>query len=229
LLLTRIRQCHRYWGKRDTKLILPTNSSLSVTLDQDNLRSTTTSRADPSFTQDRLWLNGKEEEIKAGGRTATCIAEMKRLRKQEVEDKQPNEPKVSAPYPHPYRELYNSCTCSSLPSRFISPHSITSPQLLASLLPLPALRPWSRLLLSFTNFPCLRLPCRLLRAKVLVQPAVLCTAVSSLGSKAPNPMAQTPLPSKSLPRNTGPTCTLSSASSRTTRKAHLPPAECNAP
>ncbi|KAH9920126.1 GHMP kinase, partial [Fomitopsis serialis] len=36
--------CIKYWGKRDTKLILPTNSSLSVTLDQDHLRSTTTSR-----------------------------------------------------------------------------------------------------------------------------------------------------------------------------------------
>jgi len=71
---------HRYWGKRDTKLILPTNSSLSVTLDQDHLRSTTTSRADPSFDKDRLWLNGKEESIEAGGRLATCIAEMKRLR-----------------------------------------------------------------------------------------------------------------------------------------------------
>ena len=72
----------RYWGKRDTKLILPTNSSLSVTLDQDHLRSTTTSRADPSFEKDRLWLNGVEEEIKDGGPLATCIKEMKALRKQ---------------------------------------------------------------------------------------------------------------------------------------------------
>ncbi|KAG5641852.1 hypothetical protein DXG03_004111 [Asterophora parasitica] len=87
--------CIKYWGKRDTKLILPTNSSLSVTLDQDHLRSTTTSRADPSFERDRLWLNGVEEEIKDGGRTATCIAELKRLRREEVEDKQPNEPKLS--------------------------------------------------------------------------------------------------------------------------------------
>ncbi|KAF9467397.1 Diphosphomevalonate decarboxylase, partial [Collybia nuda] len=87
--------CIKYWGKRDTKLILPTNSSLSVTLDQDHLRSTTTSRSDPSFNQDRLWLNGKEEDIKAGGRMATCIVEMKRLRKEEVEDKQPNAPKLS--------------------------------------------------------------------------------------------------------------------------------------
>lgn len=83
----------RYWGKRDTKLILPTNSSLSVTLDQDDLRSTTTSRADPSFEKDRLWLNDKEEEIKEGGRLSTCIRELKRLRK-EVEDSKPNDPKV---------------------------------------------------------------------------------------------------------------------------------------
>lgn len=76
-------------------MILPTNSSLSVTLDQDHLRSTTTSRADPSFPNDRLWLNGKEEEIKEGGRLWTCIREMKRLRKEEVEDKSSSEPKVN--------------------------------------------------------------------------------------------------------------------------------------
>ncbi|THH13148.1 hypothetical protein EW146_g7039 [Bondarzewia mesenterica] len=86
--------CIKYWGKRDTKLILPTNSSLSVTLDQDHLRSTTTSRADPAFKKDRLWLNGEEEKIKEGGRLATCIAEMKRLRR-DVESKDPKQPKLS--------------------------------------------------------------------------------------------------------------------------------------
>ena len=83
----------RYWGKRDTKLILPTNSSLSVTLDQDHLRATTTSRADPKFNHDQLWLNGKVDEIKPGGRLATCIAEMKKLRAK-FEANSPNEPKV---------------------------------------------------------------------------------------------------------------------------------------
>ncbi|RPD78668.1 Diphosphomevalonate decarboxylase [Lentinus tigrinus ALCF2SS1-7] len=87
--------CIKYWGKRDTKLILPTNSSLSVTLDQDHLRSTTTSRADPSFQKDRLWLNGVEEEIKDGGRLATCIKEMKALRKQ-LEEKDSSLPKISS-------------------------------------------------------------------------------------------------------------------------------------
>ena len=64
-----------------------------MTLDQDHLRSTTTSRADPSFTSDRLWLNGNEDEIKPGGRLSTCIAEMKRLRT-EYEEANLNEPKV---------------------------------------------------------------------------------------------------------------------------------------
>ncbi|GHJ84474.1 hypothetical protein NliqN6_0876 [Naganishia liquefaciens] len=87
--------CIKYWGKRDTALILPTNSSLSVTLSQDHLRSTTSSRADASFAQgDRLWLNGKEEEIKAGGRTATCLAALRKWRK-EVEEGDASEPKMS--------------------------------------------------------------------------------------------------------------------------------------
>ncbi|WRT67643.1 diphosphomevalonate decarboxylase [Kwoniella shivajii] len=87
--------CIKYWGKRDTKLILPTNSSLSVTLDQDHLRSTTTSRADESFEKgDRLWLNGKEETIKQGGRLGVCISELRGWRKIE-EDKDSSLPKLS--------------------------------------------------------------------------------------------------------------------------------------
>lgn len=64
-----------------------------MTLDQDHLRSTTTSRADPSFEKDRLWLNGEEDEIKEGGRLATCIKEVKSLRRQ-LEEKDSSLPKV---------------------------------------------------------------------------------------------------------------------------------------
>lgn len=85
----------KYWGKRDTSLILPTNDSLSVTLDQDHLRSVTTARADASFDgKDQLWLNGEEETIKADGRMRRCIDEMKKLRKIK-EDKDASLPKVS--------------------------------------------------------------------------------------------------------------------------------------
>ncbi|KNC85488.1 diphosphomevalonate decarboxylase [Sphaeroforma arctica JP610] len=53
----------KYWGKRDEKLILPTNSSLSATLDQADLKTTTSVALSSEFDSDRLWLNGKEESI----------------------------------------------------------------------------------------------------------------------------------------------------------------------
>ena len=53
----------KYWGKRDEDLILPLNSSLSVTLNPDHLAATTTVAVSPSFTEDRLWLNGKVANI----------------------------------------------------------------------------------------------------------------------------------------------------------------------
>ena len=56
----------------------------SVTLDQDHLRSTTSSRADASFEKDRLWLNGKEEEIERDGRLWVCIDALRKWR-QEME------------------------------------------------------------------------------------------------------------------------------------------------
>ena len=96
VFISLFRADRRYWGKRDTKLILPTNSSLSVTLDQDHLRSTTTSRADESFEEgDKLWLNGKDDPIKEGGRLWVCIKELRAWRK-EMEEKDSSLPKVSS-------------------------------------------------------------------------------------------------------------------------------------
>lgn len=66
-------------------MILPVNSSLSVTLSQDDLRSTTTIRADASFERDQLWLNGTEDPNVTSGRLGTCLREMRALRKT-VED-----------------------------------------------------------------------------------------------------------------------------------------------
>ncbi|GAA6005822.1 hypothetical protein JCM10207_007241 [Rhodosporidiobolus poonsookiae] len=105
----------KYWGKRDTSLILPTNSSLSVTLSQDHLRSLTSARALPSgATKDRLWLNGEEEDIKEGGRTARCLAEMRALRK-ELEAKDSSLPPLST-YPVHIASENNFPTAAGLAS-----------------------------------------------------------------------------------------------------------------
>jgi diphosphomevalonate decarboxylase len=49
----------KYWGKRDSALNLPLNSSLSVTLHQDDMRTVTSVVASTAFDTDRLWLNGE--------------------------------------------------------------------------------------------------------------------------------------------------------------------------
>ncbi|KAI3646942.1 hypothetical protein MP228_007163 [Amoeboaphelidium protococcarum] len=63
----------KYWGKRDTELILPTNSSLSVTLDTEDLHSKTTVRvycpqrgsqqSSESSDAVEFWLNGVKEPL----------------------------------------------------------------------------------------------------------------------------------------------------------------------
>ncbi|NWR27053.1 MVD1 decarboxylase, partial [Tachuris rubrigastra] len=68
----------KYWGKRDTDLILPINSSLSVTLHQDQLKTTTTAAASRDFTEDRLWLNGAEVDV-GHPRVQACLREVRRL------------------------------------------------------------------------------------------------------------------------------------------------------
>ncbi|NXW58074.1 MVD1 decarboxylase, partial [Eurystomus gularis] len=65
-------------GKRDNDLILPINSSLSVTLHQDQLKTTTTAAASRDFTEDRLWLNGQEADV-GHPRLQACLREVRRL------------------------------------------------------------------------------------------------------------------------------------------------------
>uniref|UniRef100_UPI0040387C0D diphosphomevalonate decarboxylase n=1 Tax=Callospermophilus lateralis TaxID=76772 RepID=UPI0040387C0D len=68
----------KYWGKRDEELILPINSSLSVTLHQDQLKTTTTATISKDFTEDRIWLNGQEEDV-GQPRLQACLREIRRL------------------------------------------------------------------------------------------------------------------------------------------------------
>ncbi|XP_028257948.1 diphosphomevalonate decarboxylase [Parambassis ranga] len=75
----------KYWGKRNEELILPINSSLSVTLHQDQLKTTTTVAVSRSFQDDRIWLNGKEEDI-AHPRLQSCLREIRRLARKRRND-----------------------------------------------------------------------------------------------------------------------------------------------
>jgi hypothetical protein len=60
----------KYWGKRDEKLILPLNSSVSGTLHQESLRTQTTVCASEALKEDEIILNGKyeTEKRKRGGK-----------------------------------------------------------------------------------------------------------------------------------------------------------------
>ncbi|KAF2461491.1 diphosphomevalonate decarboxylase [Lineolata rhizophorae] len=63
----------KYWGKRDPTLNLPTNSSLSVTLSQADLRTHTTAACSASFPgPDSLVINGAPQDI-SGPRTQACL------------------------------------------------------------------------------------------------------------------------------------------------------------
>jgi diphosphomevalonate decarboxylase len=72
----------KYWGKRDSELILPCNSSISVTLDTNDLHTHTSARISPDYIEDRFWLNGKELSLKDSPRLMKCLKLLKQKRKQ---------------------------------------------------------------------------------------------------------------------------------------------------
>lgn len=72
--------CIKYWGKADAYWNTPTNDSVSVTLDQSDLRAVTTAAASSSFEKDRLWLNGVEEvDVSTSKRFRACVDGVKAL------------------------------------------------------------------------------------------------------------------------------------------------------
>lgn len=72
---------------------LPTNSSISVTLSQADLRTHTTASCSSAFESDSLLLNAKPENV-SGARTQACFRELRALRKQ-LEDADESLPKLS--------------------------------------------------------------------------------------------------------------------------------------
>ncbi|PHH60135.1 hypothetical protein CDD81_2093 [Ophiocordyceps australis] len=84
----------KYWGKRDAKLNLPTNSSLSVTLSQAHLRTLTTAACSASFDGgNSLLLNGEPADV-SGARIQACFREL-RARRATLEAADPSLPKFS--------------------------------------------------------------------------------------------------------------------------------------
>ena len=89
-MLTDLR---RYWGKRDVALNLPTNSSISVTLSQDDLHAHTTASCSQIFKEDEIILNGHLTVINSAGRLQTCLTELRSLR-EALEDKDSGAPRI---------------------------------------------------------------------------------------------------------------------------------------
>lgn len=67
----------KYWGKRDESLILPTNDSISASLDTDQMHAKTTVMISADFKEDCIWLNGREENIK-NPRLQNCLKEIRK-------------------------------------------------------------------------------------------------------------------------------------------------------
>ncbi|KAI5701285.1 hypothetical protein M8J76_014903 [Diaphorina citri] len=72
----------KYWGKKDEKLILPMNDSISGTLSTDEMHAKTSVALSPDFTEDKLWLNGKEVSVHHP-RISACLTELRKLAEQE--------------------------------------------------------------------------------------------------------------------------------------------------
>ncbi|PNS13972.1 Diphosphomevalonate decarboxylase [Sphaceloma murrayae] len=83
----------KYWGKRDPKLNLPTNSSLSVTLSQSDLRTHTTASCSSLYETDTLLLNDSPQDI-SGARTQACLSSLRSLRRS-LESSDPSLPALS--------------------------------------------------------------------------------------------------------------------------------------
>ncbi|XP_034195922.1 mevalonate diphosphate decarboxylase isoform X1 [Osmia lignaria lignaria] len=80
----------KYWGKKNEKLILPLNDSISTTIDTEQLCAKTTVMISPDFKEDCIWLNGQEEDIK-NPRLQNCLTE---IRKRAGGSKQLNQWKI---------------------------------------------------------------------------------------------------------------------------------------
>ena len=67
----------KYWGKRDNRLNLPQNGSISVTMGE-TLATKTSVRFDPTYNFDRLVLNGSDASSKETSRAELVLDAVRR-------------------------------------------------------------------------------------------------------------------------------------------------------
>ncbi|KAI4245098.1 MAG: hypothetical protein L6R40_002697 [Gallowayella cf. fulva] len=104
----------KYWGKRDPRLNLPTNSSLSVTLSQSDLRTHTTASCSPSYSPpDTLLLNAEPQPL-SDARSQACLTSLRALRST-LEFSDPSLPPLST-YPLRLSSTNNFPTAAGLAS-----------------------------------------------------------------------------------------------------------------
>ncbi|KAL8711575.1 MAG: hypothetical protein Q9220_003985 [cf. Caloplaca sp. 1 TL-2023] len=104
----------KYWGKRDSRLNLPTNSSLSVTLSQSDLRTHTTATCSPNYPQpDTLLLNAAPQPL-SDPRSQACLSSLRSLRSV-IEASNPSLPPLST-YPLRISSANNFPTAAGLAS-----------------------------------------------------------------------------------------------------------------
>ncbi len=68
----------KYWGKRNTQLILPTNSSISMTL--DSLKTRTSVAFDETFEKDELYLNGENVDLEKNSEAKERLKQLDAIR-----------------------------------------------------------------------------------------------------------------------------------------------------
>ena len=56
---------------------MPINDSISITLSSEHMHAKTSVAASPSFSTDRLWLNGQEESVESNPRLLNCLREVR--------------------------------------------------------------------------------------------------------------------------------------------------------
>lgn len=78
----------KYWGKKDERLKIPLNDSLSGTLDIDDMCATTSVAISDAFHEDAFWLNGEKQVLETSSQVSIMINTFRELTRLDEDLKQ---------------------------------------------------------------------------------------------------------------------------------------------